>query len=660
MLESVRVPAKLEAVFRRAEELVSRYFAQYVADPRRGTIEIFGERYVLVRGASLSVEFFELVRNLYGADRTQEADGFARNILFDLAHAIGKSDARNFHSKMELVDPIEKLSAGPVHFAHSGWAFVDILAESEPVADERFYLLFDHPYSFESDAWLASGQTRDFPVCIMNAGYSSGWCEESFGVELVASEVLCRAKGDEQCRFIMAHPRRIEEQVERYIACRPELAARIRGYAIPDFFSRKRAEEELRTSHADLERRVQERTRELQSSYTRLQAEILEREHVERQLRQASKLEAIGRLAGGIAHDFNNLMSVILLRGDLLARRLPVGDAVQLEIAEIVAAARRASTLTRQLLAFSRVHVIKPEHVDISALVSALANSLLPLIGEDIVLDLQLERDCMVLADPGQLEQVVMNLVVNARDAMPAGGRLELRTGRVSSVSPIRTTTGELQPGDYAFLSVSDSGAGIDDDTVSKIFDPFFTTKADGLGTGLGLSTVYGVVRQAGGGVDVLSAPGDGACFTLYFPAAAGAQAANAVSRAELQKGAELILIVEDQHTLRETLQKIAERCGYEVICEGDPETALAIVQERGPKISLLLTDVVLPKMSGPELARRAVRLAPELRVLFMSGYAPDEALRESVLAGKAHFLQKPFFPDQLATKLRQVLDGPI
>jgi two-component system, cell cycle sensor histidine kinase and response regulator CckA len=661
MLGTVRVPADLEALFLRAEALVSRFFEQRIADPTRGTIEIFGERYILVRGASLSVEFFELVRQLYGADRERDADLFARNILFDLAHAIGKSDARNFHDKMQLVDPIEKLSAGPVHFSHAGWALVDIHPESQPLPDERFYLLYDHPYSFESNAWLTTGQTREFPVCIMNAGYSSGWCEQSFGIELVASEVLCRAKGDEHCRFIMAQPHRIEHYVERYVSHRPDLAERIRGYEIPDFFARKRAEEDLRAAHDDLERRVRARTHELQTSYARLQAEILEREHVERQLRQASKLEAIGRLAGGIAHDFNNLMSVILLRGDLLSRHLPAGDPVHAEILEIVEAARRAATLTRQLLAFSRVHVIKPERVDLSALVGALATSLVPLIGEQIALDVQLDHGgCVVLADPGQLEQVVMNLVVNARDAMTRGGRLELETGRVSTDAAIRITTGELGPGDYVFLRVSDSGAGIDDDTISKIFDPFFTTKPDGLGTGLGLSTVYGVVRQAGGGVDVLSSPGAGACFTLYFPAAGAAGEASAnLGRPELARGAELILIVEDQESLRETLQKIAERCGYTVVCAGDPDSALAVVRQRGAKIALLLTDVVLPKMSGPELARRAIAMSPALRVLFMSGYAPDEALRDNVLAGTADFLQKPFFPDQLAHKLRQILDRP-
>ena len=260
-LKTVRVPIGFEAPFRLAEEIVSRFFAERREDPAHGTIEIFGERYVLVRGAALSVEFFALVRHLFGPGREREAEAFARNILFDLAHAIGKSDARNLHAKMRLDDPLSKLSAGPVHFAYAGWASVDILPESISTPDDEYCLIYEHPDSFESAAWLSARGRPDFPVCIMNAGYSSGWCEESFGIQLVSSEVLCRARGDSCCRFLMAPPHRIEERLARYAAQRPELAQQLGGFEIPDFFARKRAEEELRRSHADLETRVRERTR---------------------------------------------------------------------------------------------------------------------------------------------------------------------------------------------------------------------------------------------------------------------------------------------------------------------------------------------------------------------------------------------------------------
>ncbi|MDD5307862.1 MAG: EAL domain-containing protein [Deltaproteobacteria bacterium] len=245
MPKTARVPETMASVFRHAEETVGEYFKARVDHPEQGMIEIAGQRYILVRAASLSVEFFGLVRELYGSGREVEADAFARNLLYDLAHAIGRSDAREFHAKMDLEDPIAKLSAGPVHFAYTGWAFVDISPESHTSSDQDFYLLYEHPYSFEAAAWLQRGQRCESAACIMNAGYSSGWCEQSFGLTLAAVEILCRAKGDDCCRFIMAPPSRIEGHIEAYGAARPAFAKHMTGVDIPDFFSRKRLEEEL-------------------------------------------------------------------------------------------------------------------------------------------------------------------------------------------------------------------------------------------------------------------------------------------------------------------------------------------------------------------------------------------------------------------------------
>ena len=239
-LKTVHVPKEMEALFAKAEEVVSSYFKRQKSEPEKGTFEIFGERYIMVRAASLSVEFFDLVESILGKGRKDEAGDFARNILFDLAHAIGKADAKNLHTKMNLKRPIEKLSAGPLHFSHSGWAFVDIFPESSPSPDANYYLIYDHPFSFESDAWEQRGRKADFPVCIMNAGYSSGWCEESFGIELVASEILCKAKGDDCCRFIMAPPDRIEGHIEKYREVHPDLAGRVKEYEVHDFFKRQR------------------------------------------------------------------------------------------------------------------------------------------------------------------------------------------------------------------------------------------------------------------------------------------------------------------------------------------------------------------------------------------------------------------------------------
>jgi diguanylate cyclase (GGDEF)-like protein/PAS domain S-box-containing protein len=272
-LTTVKVPAQFEVPFLRAQEYVARYFANRVEHPDTATISIAGERYVLLRAASLSVEFVELVMKLYQDKGAHEARSVANNLLFDLAHAIGKADARSFQQKMAVSDPIDNLSAGPIHFAFSGWAFVDISPESRPSPDENYLLLYDHPFSFESHSWLAKHKRSDTPVCVMNAGYSSGWCEESFGLPLVAAEVECLAAGGEHCRFIMAPPARIEEHLAAYAhahGLRAGSAVGGHASAVPEFFQRKRLEEELREANENLEQRVQERTRELEHANEQL------------------------------------------------------------------------------------------------------------------------------------------------------------------------------------------------------------------------------------------------------------------------------------------------------------------------------------------------------------------------------------------------------
>ncbi|MEA2237817.1 MAG: hypothetical protein QOC81_2541 [Thermoanaerobaculia bacterium] len=281
-LETVSVPEQFAPIFLRAQQHVSGYFADSVVNPRQSTISISGERYILVRAASMSVEFFDLVISLYRDRGAAEARSAASNLLFDIAHAIGKADAKTFHERMQVTDPVDKLSAGPVHFSFCGWAFVEIFPESNPAPNEDYYLIYDHPFSFESDAWRKRKQKSDFPVCVMNAGYSSGWCEESFGLSLVAAEVECTASGGEHCRFIMAPPSRIEAHLEAYALEKglPSVNHLLSSASItiPEFFQRKRMEDELRHSHDDLESKVQQRTAELV-------AEIAERRAVETQLR---------------------------------------------------------------------------------------------------------------------------------------------------------------------------------------------------------------------------------------------------------------------------------------------------------------------------------------------------------------------------------------
>jgi two-component system cell cycle sensor histidine kinase/response regulator CckA len=287
-LDTVSVPDQFRPIFSKAQKYVEQYFSQRVEDPRHSSILISGERYILVRAASMSVEFFELVTSLYQDKGREEARQVASNLLFDVAHAIGKADARSFHEKMGVTDPIERLSAGPIHFSFSGWAFVKILPESRPSPDQNFYLIYDHPFSFESDAWCRRGRKAEQPVCVMNAGYSSGWCEESFGIPLVAVEVECQAIGDKQCRFVMAPPEKIERYLEgrSHFGERPPRSAKrstpvVPGNSVPEFFQRKRLEEELRRSHGDLEHRVVERTAEVVQAYEQLKREGEERQRAD-------------------------------------------------------------------------------------------------------------------------------------------------------------------------------------------------------------------------------------------------------------------------------------------------------------------------------------------------------------------------------------------
>ena len=615
-MKTVSVPESMQDLFAAAEEVVSRFFRERVDDPGHGTIEIHGERYVLVRAAALSVEFFDLVRSLYGAERLAEADEFARTILFDLAHAMGRTDARNFHRQMNLTDPIARMSAGPVHFSHAGWAFVEILPESRPSPDDECCLVYDHPYSFESDAWVRNDRQSEVPVCIMNAGYSSGWCEESFGPKLVAAEILCRAKGDDTCRFVMAPPERITAQIAHYLADRPDIALRAAHFRIPDFFARKREEEQLKKRQDELER----------------------------ELRQTQKLEALGRLAGGIAHDFNNIISVVLGQAALAQRQLESSDPLFSDLAKIIRAGERAASLTHKLLTFGRSSVAQNDVLDLNLVVDETAKMIERVIGEDVELSLRLGRDAgSVLADRSQLEQVLMNLAVNARDAMPEGGRFDVSTHR-SGESSVE-------------LIVSDNGIGMDEDTRSRAFEPFFSTKADH-GTGLGLSTVYGIVSGAGGTITLDTLPGAGCTVRVTLPRLPSRAQAAKPARVAVEQGSGTVLVVEDRADLRELLERTLVDFGYQAIAAENVDHALALLADRERHLDLMLTDVVMPRMSGVELAARAVELRPGLKVLYMSGYAPEARHRALFASDGAAFLQKPFTPDELAARIAALILG--
>ncbi len=387
--------------------------------------------------------------------------------------------------------------------------------------------------------------------------------------------------------------------------------------------------------------------------------DVTERHTLESQFRQAQKMEAVGRLAGGVAHDFNNVLTAINGYSDLLLEDLDHDDPKRQDVEEIRAAAQRAAALTRQLLAFSRKQVLQSRVLDLNTVVRTLDKMLQRLIGEDVKLEVSLAADLeAVRADPGQIEQVILNLAVNSRDAMPNGGRLTIETASVDLDEAYARDHAGVSPGRYVMLAVSDTGVGMDAETQSHIFEPFYTTKEQGKGTGLGLSTVYGIVKQSGVYVWVSSKPGRGTTFNIYLP--------RVDEPVETQEppplspslfGRETVLLAEDDASVRQVVSEVLMQKGYDVLRTPDGRTALEMARAQEGEIQLLITDMVMPGMTGRELADALKAERPGLRVLYMSGYTGDAVVRHGVLEEGMPYLQKPFTPGALAFKVREVLD---
>jgi PAS domain S-box-containing protein len=390
--------------------------------------------------------------------------------------------------------------------------------------------------------------------------------------------------------------------------------------------------------------------------------DVTERKKLEDQLRQSQKMEAVGQLAGGVAHDFNNLLTVISGYSDLALMIVDPSDPIRRKLEAIQKAGVRAASLTRQLLAFSRKQVLQPKALNLNDLITDTSKMLRRLIGEDIELVMVLKhRLGQVMADPSQMEQIFVNLAVNARDAMPHGGKLIIETTNVQTDEEIVRKYDSVKPGPHVRLTVTDTGCGIDSETQKHIFEPFFTTKGVGKGTGLGLSTVYGIVKQSGGFIAVYSEVGKGTTFKTYLPRVNDSVTEDLdtqLTQGVAPKGTETVLLVEDEEMVRDITRDVLEQSGYTVLVAADGVEALRMCKEQPGKIQLSLTDVVMPRMSGRQFAEQVKTLEPEMRVLYMSGYTDDAIVHHGVLDEGTLFIEKPFTADALARKVRAVLDA--
>jgi PAS domain S-box-containing protein len=396
------------------------------------------------------------------------------------------------------------------------------------------------------------------------------------------------------------------------------------------------------------------------SSIISVSRDVTERRRLEAQLQQSQKMEAVGRLAGGIAHDFNNMLTAVKAYTEFLLEDLDHADVRRTDVQEIAKAADRAASLTRQLLAFSRKQVLQPQALDLNDVVEAIEKMLRRLIGEDVHIRTRLEPDLqLVEADPSQIEQVIMNLVVNARDAMPGGGTLTIETRNVV-LDRVDAAWG-IQPGPYTVLAITDTGIGMDADVRAQIFEPFFTTKPVGQGTGLGLSTVYGIVKQSGGHISVYSEAGQGSTFKVYLPHVTSSGSAPMLGPAmsRFPRGTETIVLVDDDEGVRAVSRRILQRAGYAVLSAPDGVEALRLIGEADGQVHLLVTDVVMPGLGGRDLVTHVRDTYPDLRVLFVSGYTEEGVRRRGVLDVESAFLEKPFTAERLAQKVREVLDTP-
>jgi signal transduction histidine kinase/response regulator of citrate/malate metabolism len=616
---AVKVPESFKPFFDAAQQTVRSYFSELKMDPSCGTIEINDQRYVLVRASAFSKGFLETIQHLYADKGESEAFSIGQNFLFDYAHVIGMHDARDFHQKMQLTDPLSKLSAGPVHFAYSGWAFVDISPESNPTPDDNFCLIYEHPYSFEADSWKRNGAISKEPVCIMNAGYSSGWCEESFGIQLTAVEVSCIAKGDECCRFIMSPPHKIQEHLERFKARHPAHQSKMQSYNIPTFFERKKVEEEM------------ERSRLLAEESAKAKADFI----------------------ANMSHELRTPLGAILGFADLL-QKMELGDIQREYIDAINTSGKSLLSIINDILDLSKLDAGRfiiesvpfsvPElmhSVQVMFSSKAAAKAIRLSCSVDMAINYQ------VSGDPMRLTQILVNLIGNAVKFTESGGIY---------INCIVEKEEENQV--QLCFSVRDTGIGIEADKLEHIFDRFTQADTDITrkygGTGLGLAITKQLIELQGGQITVSSHKGKGTEFQFIIPYV---KSAEQITMPRLEPAAshhfhsiKKILIVEDNLMNQKLASIILQNNGFEVIIARNGKKAVEVLSQQS--VDLILMDIQMPVMDGYKTTKAIRELNITTPIIATTAHALSGEKEKCLQAGMDDYLPKPFRETDLLNKI--------
>ncbi|GEP97999.1 ATP-binding protein [Chitinophaga cymbidii] len=613
---AVQVPEHFKPLFAEAEAAVKQYFSDVRMDPTKGTIEISDERYVLVRASALSKDFLDSILSLYADRGETEAFGIGRNFLFDISHAIGMNDAKAFHEKMQLTDPISKLSAGTVHFAYAGWAFVDILPESNPTPDDNFYLVYNHPYSFEADAWKRAGALSKWPVCIMSAGYSSGWCEESFGIPLTAVEVSCTAQGHERCTFIMSPPHMIEKHVEKYQQAQVKRVPT----AIPTFFQRKIVEEQM------------EKARILAEESSRAKSDFV----------------------ANMSHEIRTPLNAIIGYSDLLYKT-PLDPQQQQYLHAIQTSGNSLLAIINDIMDLSKLDARKID-IDCSAVflpdlfrnVQTMLESKARSKGLQYRSHMDARLSFPVLGDSLRLTQILLNLIGNAIKFTEEGD-IEIHC----TIVEMTATQVKVQ------IRITDTGIGIAPENLAMIFERF--TQADTTitrkygGTGLGLAITRELVELHGGTISVNSAENKGTTFIIRLPfeKAAPAQIPAASRRPVSGHGHKHVLVVEDEAINRQLMAHMLKRNGYTVSVAGNGQEALQCL--KNTKVDIVLMDLHMPGMDGYETTveiRKTLQL--DTPVVAFTAHVFGKEEDRYLEAGMNGYLTKPVREEDVIAVITQ------